>query len=507
MTDERQYADEQLLGDVSQHHRERIENLRIYYPFFKLMELNTAAAFGPAYETLDMGYLVMAVLRFMIEYNHFRDTAVTYEAYQQFMETLIRRDFGLEPTQELLLSVFNRICNEGRPFEFSFFDPAAGRRQRVRVRLIESETDRMQVRYRISPEAVAFYLDTREMQEESRVSTEQLLLQKMISSGRYQEGLDVVTRINMEVGALLQEQREIARLMQTDIHAGFARSDAWQKRIFAWFDEEQALFESNLALSSRALKKLGGGQALPETVQTVYALDQSLKKALAGHSQLMQLCLQMQSAGDEALRSARRARFRDTVDLKDLGRRIMAGGDASQMAALVLPLFAPRLKKTFPLSRVDELLQLVPEETEPAEKIRHERERDYVYEDEAAAARVHDNFALLLGVLLEQLAGLEPRGTLTLEDFVRACRLRMSEKVLSNADFYAFAVHLCRKDSYDLSFPGDRQETFLEKEMADYLRQGHDAYKKLRFRLHFQPEQELTLKDADRMSGVLIERE
>ena len=46
-----------------------------------------------SYGRLDMSYIVLAVLRFFIEANHFQDQPVCYEDYRQFMAGLLVRDF------------------------------------------------------------------------------------------------------------------------------------------------------------------------------------------------------------------------------------------------------------------------------------------------------------------------------------------------------------------------------------------------------------------------------
>ena len=55
---------ENMLGDIISDHRERMLNLKKYYPFFKLIDTSFASFKGGKYEILDMGYIVMAVLRF-----------------------------------------------------------------------------------------------------------------------------------------------------------------------------------------------------------------------------------------------------------------------------------------------------------------------------------------------------------------------------------------------------------------------------------------------------------
>ena len=80
------------------------------------------------------------------------------------------------------------------------------------MRLIESELKDQQVLYRISSDAVAFYLDTKEVREESHISVAQLLLEKMIKAQNFRGGLEVIGRINMEVGRLMEERHEIQTL-------------------------------------------------------------------------------------------------------------------------------------------------------------------------------------------------------------------------------------------------------------------------------------------------------
>ena len=70
------------------------------------------------------------------------------------------------------------------------------------MRLIESRIEDGTVWYSISPEGIEFYLDTKEIKDESRISVEQLLLEKMIQSKDFKGGTDVVRRINKEVDCL-----------------------------------------------------------------------------------------------------------------------------------------------------------------------------------------------------------------------------------------------------------------------------------------------------------------
>ena len=72
-----------MVNDIVSGHRARMLNLKKYYPFFKLTEISLSQFKDGKYEILDMGYIVMAVLRFFIEENNFKEKEVTYKEYQE----------------------------------------------------------------------------------------------------------------------------------------------------------------------------------------------------------------------------------------------------------------------------------------------------------------------------------------------------------------------------------------------------------------------------------------
>lgn len=89
-----------MIGEIITEHRERMLNLKKYYPFFKLIDTSFSQFKEGRYEALDMGYIVMAVLRFFIEENNFKEKEVTYKEYQEFFNNIIRHDFDMKLTEE-----------------------------------------------------------------------------------------------------------------------------------------------------------------------------------------------------------------------------------------------------------------------------------------------------------------------------------------------------------------------------------------------------------------------
>ena len=66
------------------------------------------------------------------------------------------------------------------------------------MKIIESSIRENTVWYSISADAIEFYLDTKEIKDESRISVSQLLLEKMINSQNFLGGGEVGERINEE---------------------------------------------------------------------------------------------------------------------------------------------------------------------------------------------------------------------------------------------------------------------------------------------------------------------
>ena len=158
-----------MIGEIITDHRERMLNLKKYYPFFRLMDASFDQYKDGKYCALDMGYILMAVLRFFIEENNFKEKDITYNEYLDFFKLLVKRDFSLELSDEECREaadyVFDKIKNEGRPFEFRYYDPVEHKKRVSRMKLIESTIRDNSVWYSISSDAVEFYLDTKDIKD------------------------------------------------------------------------------------------------------------------------------------------------------------------------------------------------------------------------------------------------------------------------------------------------------------------------------------------------------
>ena len=138
-----------FLDDIINNHSERMQVLRRYYPFFRLWDNGLNLYKDGQYTDLDMPYITMAVLRFFLEENSFNDRLVSYEMYSRFMKELLERDFEMvlpeSERQPLVSYIFDKLCNEGKPFSAQWFDPAERKYKTIRIKLIESRFENEQI--------------------------------------------------------------------------------------------------------------------------------------------------------------------------------------------------------------------------------------------------------------------------------------------------------------------------------------------------------------------------
>lgn len=465
-----------FLNDIISDHRERMLNIKKYYPFFKLCDISFSQFKDGKYQVLDMGYIVMAILRFFIEENNFKEKDVTYVEFVAFVSQCVRRDFAMELTadeyKEIADFVFDKIKNDGRPFDFEYFDPVDRKKRISRMKVIESRIIDNTVWYSISADAIEFYLDTKEIKDESRISVQQLLLEKMINAQDFGGGTQVIARINEEVNRLLQKKNEVLNILSADVYAGMDAYDEFVDTGMRWFDDEEKLFVKNMELIEAARKRAEENQSVAPRTQAItqiYELENQLKIAINKHSELLRACTDMQKMTDDIVRRAKLSRFRSHLDFAGALKDMIETDNADFMSMIIAPLLKPHATKTFYLKNIDECLNVKSGRYEKAEKISREPQKDIVFDDEIEEERIEHNYCFFMGCIVEML---KSQNTFTLRDLNEYLRERYSERILANGDYYSFMIHLCQKKEYHLGEGGRFTESFLDAILAKEYAKG-----------------------------------
>ncbi len=499
-----------MLKEIISEHGKRIQNLKRYYPYFCLSGMSFSQYREGVYEALDMGYIVMALLRFFIEKNNFLEQNVTYEEYSEFLIELVKRDFGLMPSkeeaEELASYVFDKITNGGKPFVYEYFDPEDKKKKSIRVRYFVSGIVDDVVVYTVTTEGVEFYLDTKEVKDESDINVAQLLLEKMIKAQNFKGGTDVVRRINNEVNRLNAKRNEVVILLGNDVFAGVRAFEDFFKTGMRWFAEENKLFNKNKELLEKAL--LRAKQDNVDALSEIYRLDMELKKAIQKHSELLSACTDLQKRVDDTVGQAKLSRLRSSFDFKEALAKLMREDKPELLETLVEPLLGVNVRKMFSFSAIEDMLSYPPENREVAEKVDTDKEViEYVYEDELEDKRINDNFAYLVGFLFKML---KEQGSFSLKEFNEELKERFGDSLFYNSDYYTFLIHLSQKKDYDVAALLKKPDTFLEGAMAEAIKADAvmDEYRDFRFKLIMDEEnrEPLRLNSVFEITNIRFER-
>lgn len=496
-----------LLNEIVAEHKERMLNLKKYYPFFKLSETSFSWYKDGIYESLDMGYILMAVLRFFIEENNFNEQDVTYTSYYQFMCGCIKRDFGIDMPEDdkkvIINYIFDKLKNEGRPFSFQYYDPVDKVKKTTRVRLILSRIQDGTVWYSISPEGIEFYLDTKEIRDESKISVEQLLLEKMIESKDFKGGTQVIKRINGEVKRLDRQKNQVMDILSMDVYAGVEAYEKFFETGIRWFSDEQKLFAKNKELIETILNRARHEQG--SNIAEIYNLDTELKIAMNNHSRLLRACTELGIRTDEVIKKAKLNRLRNRFDFVSAHNKMIMRDKPALLEYMIKPFLGLYIRKTFDFSKVEHLLSYRPKLQEKVEIVKDEEMQEIVFQDELDSKRFAANTATLLQILFSMI---KENTEVSLTDYNARIHGIFGDSINRNGDYFTFLVHLCGKKEYFIGTDTDAKETFLDQLIEECMEKPLFApYMGLHFVLDFEQEKEpIQAGDAAVITDFTIRR-
>lgn len=462
-----------MIHDIIEEQNARMQNLKKYYPFFVLSETALTQYKDGKYNGLDMGYITMAVLRFFIEENNFNEREISYTQCEEFIKKLLVRDFDVaideDDMADLVLYIFDKIRNDGKAFEFAFYDPGKKQKKIGRVRLIDSHIVDGKVLYFITSDGIEFYLDTKEIKDESKINVEQLLLEKMITGENFKGGIEVVKRINSEVNRLVREKDAIVDMLSYDVFAGAKAYETYMETVGKWFAEEQKLFAKNKALVDKAVAKANFESLTNGSVRMdeISELELELKKTILKHGSLINSTIELQNISDNMIQKAKLKRLRPVFDFEQELQKMIKEERPDKMALILAPLFLPAINKSFSMTSIDNILTLRTEDEAKTVTAKKENvDSGFRYEDEIQEEQSGRNYGKLFYELMEVLSRWKK---ISLKEFNGFLEIRFGKEIYENADYYAFLTHLAQKQEYDISRMLKKQDTMLEKQVVDSI--------------------------------------
>ena len=375
--------------------------------------------------------------------------------------------------------IFDKINNDGRPFVYEYFNPVEKKKQSLRLKLIDAKIVDETIYYTITSDAVEFYLDTKEVRDESNITIEQVLLGKLISSKNFKGGTRVARRINSEVGRLLSRKNEVLSILSHDVFEGVKVYEEFNDTVVKWFDDEQKLFSQNKELIEQALKKAESESQYYSAMNDIYMLESELNRAITRHGRLLSECTDLQIKADELIAKAKFTSLRMSFDFQDYFKRLKELDRADMLENIIVPMLNLKVPKQFDIINIDEMLLYRPEGEEKGEKIKDEQLKEYVYEDELEDKRIEHNYRIFMGILFDMML---KNDNFTLSDAEEELRKNIGNSFERNGDWYSFMVHLCQKKQYEINLLSEHPDTFLEEIIKNYCKEVQ-KYQGLKFRI------------------------
>jgi hypothetical protein len=503
------YIDE-IIGE----HSERMQNLKKYYPFFKIREISLDLFKDGIYNFIDMGYIVIGALRLFIEENNFNDRGVSFEQFSRFTTEILKRDYNLyldeKENMQLVNYIFDKIINDGKPFSYNYFDPMEKKLMSSRIKLIESKIVDNNIRYYITSGAIEFYLDTKEIKDESKISIQQILLSKMIQSKNFKGGIEIVRRINNEVSKLMQRKNEILNILSYNVFEGIKASEELFNSSMKWFDEEQGLFDKNKRLIEIALVRIEenvvheSSEDFLKNRKYIYDLETEIKRAVSKHSELLNSSTDLKIKSDEIIKKVTLNKLKMSFDFKAIFDKTLLLDNVELLSYLMNPLLKIKFLKTFNLKNTDELLTYRPNNEEEVEEVTLDKEVEYTSLDDIEDERIAQNFMIFMNLLMKLLL---EKSEFTLRDFNKYLASALKGDILKNGDYYSFILHIAQKTYYDMSKLHEDEKTIFDKIIINILTpENNSEFTGLKFNVIPIAEDVIEISSLFRITNIKFER-
>lgn len=434
---------------------ERTSILKKYYPFFKIL-LDKNRQFKDCkteirnYECLDIGYLILSLMRYLVEENNFKNRGVTYLNIYEYMNTLVDYSYRIilkdEECKELTSMILELLTNGGQPYEYVVKDGRSNKFLVHRVSYIRAEVDAVigNLNYFITDLGIEFYLETKEMKELNRISIQQVLLEKMVSSSNFKGAREIVNRISNEVSKLHLLKKEVIDMILINPVQGDVMYEEFYKKAMEWFDQEEDYFSKNLKAVEYARDKIISGEQTG-TIREINWLSDELKNASNKYGDLLIEMVDLKNKVDDIRASRKIKVLRNTFDFNVVVSKMIDMDNADDLKYLAQPFLLTRKNKYFDFKRIDELLRFkaldedVPDVKEEDELI------DYVFDDELELERIKHNHHIYIQCFYHLL---QYNINFDLNQYNALLEEKFGPMIFNQGDYFSFLIGLSSRSRY-----------------------------------------------------------
>jgi hypothetical protein len=463
---------------------ERMENISVFYPIFKLQ----GAQKYPQYDIFSLG---ISTLLFLLDVMLKGKEGCDSKELAYFLRDLLNFNYAEELTEEetteIVYYLLDMLRNGGKPFEITYQNPYNKGSRRHKVVLIEiaSYEPNRPIKYRLSIQGLDLMFKTREIYRELRITISQIYLKQQIERGVFHEAIRTVDDLRLQVKDLHERMRQFTeRLYKNVLDVDIKVYSKLYEDIFRQIQREQQVFDEIKTLLTSLYQNLQAINPAQMTskektnLEYVISLSQKLDRVINEHNILLKERIDLSHKYYEAMETQFSMGFRTKIDfeLEIVDEIINKNTDIDHLASVLSPLFSLRHHKGFNIHKVFAEQRI--------DEKREERQNVSLKELDVAAAKAgvgqrdlekikKDNYRYYMKMIFDNLELMQTKLSVILESLEQEDYY----KVINSFDFYSFLISMHQTKAFDFAalthgFSDDGKFIDLERIAAE-IKQNH----------------------------------
>lgn len=430
----------------------RMSNITKYAPIFDIMRLNVAS---DKYKEFELGSLTFGVISLLLYEGHLKSRGLEFEEILSFVDQCIKEHYEKELTEQELSDftryLLNKIQNNGIPFEFTYYDNVKREYVTKKVRYITYTRDAQLKKnlYKLTSDGIDFLLQTKEFNEESKITIHLLLLRKMVDNEDFDSALQTLININAEIRKEFGKKEEILEELALGITDRYEKYTAQAEKRFK---EEAVLFDETMenlrTLENEYIQKIDKEQITEKEIKfKAFVTDMKLQlgDTVQLHSLLLDAVIDLRHKAENILTNRRKNIFNSNLNFMHLLEKFISMNSAHQLKSFLDPLLRLNIKKSFSIDKIDDFLLHGQKLSKEDADIMKSKDDDEVVNkitiDEEIERRIVSNYTFFMREFIEVLM---EKSKISLEEYLEHLITAYGESICSNSDLIPFIVKLSR---------------------------------------------------------------
>lgn len=346
----------QLVEDFRQDIEQRIDNVADFYPLAEILNHrnieDSVLQLVPELCFLFLTYLIyIGKSNFrgvsFLELNEF----VQYKAIP-ILEIPVTED---DKIKQLTNKTLDALQNDGH--NYSFLTHRFSKKGDVwkYVKFVEiKRSDDGTLLYYITDQGIDFYLRSKELPEEAKITINLLLFQKQMEKGTYVFAYETVQRLNMAVRQKQDQRYSILKAFQNGQMEAYDTYIAYHQEIIAQGEEEKELFDVSKANIENAreefyqkIQKNDASQNDEDNYNFIQIIEGELSKTIDIHTELLSNAVGFMNDFDKELNLQREMLFVERFDFHNTFSWLSQNSQPSKLKYLFEPLLSTKANKRF----------------------------------------------------------------------------------------------------------------------------------------------------------------